>query len=360
MRKPGVRSLVTVAITVTCAGGLLSATMPGSTASPLARARNLAPAAVPAGSTAIGSLPADDDDADRHRARNSPACRARAAMLAALTDPSSPDYHHWLTPSAFAADFGPSATEVATAESWLRDVGLSTVSARRSQPQRHHHARGQLDQGARRALRPPPHLASRWGGVPSRRRPPSSQRGGRLQTSRASSGLDDLPEWQPLARAGRPLPSPHTIEPATPPSQKFRPTPCVPRRGPRRALDDDGPGRRLLRHQRTQRRRPHRNRTDDRRDRVRSPRRRRRRRLRHLLRASRTRCTTEDPATGTVSSPSGGTGTVEADLDIEEAETQAPGAAVISYEVPNDGHRRHRRRPGRTAVHPGHRQARSR
>src|SRR5437588_11770818 len=44
-------------------------------------------------------------------------------FLAAVYDPSSPQYGHFLTTSQFAQRFGPSATTVATVSRWLRSEG---------------------------------------------------------------------------------------------------------------------------------------------------------------------------------------------------------------------------------------------
>jgi kumamolisin len=49
--------------------------------------------------------------------------------LAAMYDPSSPDYHHWLAPGAFAARFGPSASARASVERFLRQDGLQVVAS---------------------------------------------------------------------------------------------------------------------------------------------------------------------------------------------------------------------------------------
>ncbi|MGH9590258.1 MAG: protease pro-enzyme activation domain-containing protein, partial [Terracidiphilus sp.] len=39
--------------------------------------------------------------------------------------PGSPDYHKWLTPAQFAAQFGPSQQDIATVEKWLSDQGFT-------------------------------------------------------------------------------------------------------------------------------------------------------------------------------------------------------------------------------------------
>ena len=54
-------------------------------------------------------------------------------LLAQQTDPSSPLYHHWLTPDDFAARFGVAETDIAATESWLQSHGfiLDNVSRNR-------------------------------------------------------------------------------------------------------------------------------------------------------------------------------------------------------------------------------------
>lgn len=49
-------------------------------------------------------------------------------LLAEQRDPSSPEYHHWLTPAEFGARFGPSASDVATVETWLASQGFSNIT----------------------------------------------------------------------------------------------------------------------------------------------------------------------------------------------------------------------------------------
>ena len=51
-----------------------------------------------------------------------------AALLAAQYDPSSPRYSQWLTPSDFSRAFGPSAAQVAAATAWLHAKGLTHTS----------------------------------------------------------------------------------------------------------------------------------------------------------------------------------------------------------------------------------------
>lgn len=46
-------------------------------------------------------------------------------LLAAQRDPSSPDYHHWLTPEQYADRFGLSPADLARATTWLKSAGFT-------------------------------------------------------------------------------------------------------------------------------------------------------------------------------------------------------------------------------------------
>ncbi len=54
------------------------------------------------------------------------------ALLAAQQDPSSPQYHQWLTPDQFAARFGVAQSDIDQVESWLQQQGFSIDSVARS------------------------------------------------------------------------------------------------------------------------------------------------------------------------------------------------------------------------------------
>lgn len=47
------------------------------------------------------------------------------ALLKAQDEAASPDYHHWLTPAEFRAEFGPDAQDTASVTSWLRSEGFT-------------------------------------------------------------------------------------------------------------------------------------------------------------------------------------------------------------------------------------------
>ncbi|HEY1897771.1 MAG TPA: protease pro-enzyme activation domain-containing protein, partial [Terracidiphilus sp.] len=54
------------------------------------------------------------------------------ALLAAQQDPSSPQYHQWLTPDQFAARFGMAQSDIEQVQAWLQQQGFSIDSTARS------------------------------------------------------------------------------------------------------------------------------------------------------------------------------------------------------------------------------------
>ena len=52
-------------------------------------------------------------------------------LLAAQQNPSTPDYHHWLTPEQYAARFGASEGDLSQIKSWLEAQGLSVTGVAR-------------------------------------------------------------------------------------------------------------------------------------------------------------------------------------------------------------------------------------
>ena len=54
------------------------------------------------------------------------------ALIAAQQNPSSPLYHHWLTPDEFAARFGMADTDIAKVQAWLQEQGFSVDGVSRS------------------------------------------------------------------------------------------------------------------------------------------------------------------------------------------------------------------------------------
>jgi subtilase family serine protease len=57
---------------------------------------------------------------------------ALQALLAAQQNPASPQYHQWLTPDQYAAQFGVADSDLAAAQSWLQQQGFSIDSVARS------------------------------------------------------------------------------------------------------------------------------------------------------------------------------------------------------------------------------------
>ena len=57
-----------------------------------------------------------------------------AGAVAAVSDPASKSYRHFMTPSAVRAEFAPSAAEIASVKSWLSSAGLSVTSVSAKYP----------------------------------------------------------------------------------------------------------------------------------------------------------------------------------------------------------------------------------
>lgn len=90
------------------------------------RLSRLAPRHVPSGAKAVGSVaPGRSVRLDIALAPSDPA--RIGLLLRDLYDPSSARYHRWLKPGEFTADFGPAPAEVAAVAGWLRGMGASGV-----------------------------------------------------------------------------------------------------------------------------------------------------------------------------------------------------------------------------------------
>jgi len=87
------------------------------------RPEALAPGGVPAGARAIGQV-SDAQKLEISVALPPSDPRGLAALLAALNDPASPRYHHWLHRGQFRAQFGPDPSTADAVISWLDDHGL--------------------------------------------------------------------------------------------------------------------------------------------------------------------------------------------------------------------------------------------
>ena len=51
--------------------------------------------------------------------------QALDALMAQQLDPASPNYHHWLTPDEFGAQFGPAQADIDAITTWLASQGLT-------------------------------------------------------------------------------------------------------------------------------------------------------------------------------------------------------------------------------------------
>ncbi len=91
------------------------------------RAGALAPEDVPSGSVALGSLGSNQDLSLTVVLAPSHPTELHA-LLADLYNPRSPDFHHWLAPGRFQAAFGPTASQVSAVERWLHGAGLTATT----------------------------------------------------------------------------------------------------------------------------------------------------------------------------------------------------------------------------------------
>jgi hypothetical protein len=83
-----------------------------------------APPTLPAGTARLGAAPSGQQlDLDVALAGQNPSGLAQA--VAAVSTPGSPEYHNYLSASQYAAEYGPSASEVAQVSSALRSEGLT-------------------------------------------------------------------------------------------------------------------------------------------------------------------------------------------------------------------------------------------
>src|SRR3984957_3005687 len=85
-------------------------------------------------STDLGLAPADRKlDSLSLRFSMTPAQQADLnQLLAAQLNPSSPNYHQWLTSEQFGARFGLSASDLANVSSWLTSQGFTITSVAKS------------------------------------------------------------------------------------------------------------------------------------------------------------------------------------------------------------------------------------
>ena len=121
-----IRRLCTVGLAAAMAGGLVlvaalaspadatTVTVPGTLPQLVQGATDLGPATT-GQLTVTLALPLQDQSGLR-------------SLLADLYEPSSADYHQFLTPAAFAARFAPSTATAAAVEQWAKGAGLSVTS----------------------------------------------------------------------------------------------------------------------------------------------------------------------------------------------------------------------------------------
>ena len=90
----------------------------------MVRSNAFAPGIAPAGSSATGAVPSTQDLSIS--VVLPPSNQAElTSLLHGLTDPTSPEYHHWLARGQFENEFAPSPSDVAAVTSWLRGKGLA-------------------------------------------------------------------------------------------------------------------------------------------------------------------------------------------------------------------------------------------
>ncbi len=91
------------------------------------RPNALAPGNAPTGSTPLGALP-NSQQIELSFVLPPSNNSQLQSLLNNLYDPNSPDYHQWLRPGQFAHEFGPTAANTAAVESWLHGVGLTQTT----------------------------------------------------------------------------------------------------------------------------------------------------------------------------------------------------------------------------------------
>ncbi len=114
----GVAHAATAAATPLVTGAISDATTTALTAS--------VPAAL-ASATDTGALASTASFPHLQLALQRPAARQAAldALVAAQTDPASPQYHQWLTPAQLRSDYGPAQSDIDAVTGWLTAHGLT-------------------------------------------------------------------------------------------------------------------------------------------------------------------------------------------------------------------------------------------
>ncbi len=138
-RQQGTFRLCTMLVACTMTAGFLNAQAPArritaeitrSEMSPLQGSQH--PLALPQNDA--GRMPGDSrlSGISLYFSRSAAQQADLEALLAAQQNPSSPQYHQWLTPDQFAARFGMAQTDIAQVQSWLQQQGFSIDSVARS------------------------------------------------------------------------------------------------------------------------------------------------------------------------------------------------------------------------------------
>ncbi len=127
---PEKRCLATQLICAALLMAGLAAVPLGATAAGAATVRPnaLSPGVAPVGASAVGSVPADQNLTISVAVPPSNQ-EGLNALLQGQSDPTSPEYHHWLARGQFATEFGPNQSDMSAVTSWLNGDGFSpTVS----------------------------------------------------------------------------------------------------------------------------------------------------------------------------------------------------------------------------------------
>ena len=121
-----IASVVSAALAMICGISIQAAAAPAAPVSYI-RPQSLSPGGPPAGAAALGAVPGTSQiDFDVLLA---PSHQGELQSLYHdLYDRSSPLYHQWLRPGQYMQMFGPSSSEVAAVESWLRSKGLTDLT----------------------------------------------------------------------------------------------------------------------------------------------------------------------------------------------------------------------------------------
>jgi len=116
-----------IAIVTVLGGGLSIPATASATSSVLVRPKALAPGNAPLGAIRLGPLPGSQQVRISVVVRPSNGTELQG-LLRNLYDPTSPEYHQWLGRGQFQRKFGPSSADLAGVESWLHTAGLTQTS----------------------------------------------------------------------------------------------------------------------------------------------------------------------------------------------------------------------------------------